>query len=200
MSEPAAAPDLKQLLRREREEICARHVAGALGGQVATALTDLNDRVIIEAYQQAMQQASGGHRSSLLADLALVAVGGYGRGDTAPYSDVDLLFLRSKRAGSNVQAVINTLVRNLWDYGMKLSQSVRTPQDAVEFARADLPMRTSLTEARLIVGSQALFADLQRRNHRLISSTSITKFIEQVLAERRKEHQDYFATVSLLEP
>src|SRR5437763_1031229 len=61
-------------------------------------------------------------------------------------------------------------------------------------------MRTSLTEARLLVGSQALFADLQRRNHRLLATTSLTKFIDQVLEERRKEHQDYFATVNLLEP
>jgi [protein-PII] uridylyltransferase len=61
-------------------------------------------------------------------------------------------------------------------------------------------MRTSLTEARLLVGSQALFTDLQKRNHRLIASTSITKFIDQILEERRKEHQDYFATVNLLEP
>src|SRR5262249_36983207 len=104
------------------------------------------------------------------------------------------------KSGSEVQEVVNALVRNLWDYGLKLSQSVRSPQDAIEFARIDLPMRTSLTEARLLAGSQALFADLQKRNHRLISSTSITKFIEQVVQERAKEHQDYFATVNLLEP
>jgi [protein-PII] uridylyltransferase len=200
MTEFAAAPDLKELLRVGREEIRARHVAGALGGQVASALTDLNDRVVVEAYHQAVQRASGSRRSGLVADLALVAVGGTGRGDTAPHSDVDLLFLRAPRAGSEVQDVVNALVRNLWDYGMKLSQSVRSPHDAVEFARGDLAMRTSLTEARLLVGSQALFADLQKRNHRLISSTSITKFIEQVVRERSKEHQDYFATVNLLEP
>jgi [protein-PII] uridylyltransferase len=192
--------DLKELLRRERAEIRARHDAGALGGQIATALTDLSDRVIIEAYQRAMQQASGGQRSRLLEDLALVAVGGTGRGDAAPHSDADLLFLRSDKAGSGVQDVINALVRNLWDCGIKLSQSVRTPKDAIDFARQDLPMRTSLTEARLLIGSQALFADLQRRNHRLIATSSITKFIEQVLSERKKEHQDYFATVNLLEP
>jgi [protein-PII] uridylyltransferase len=200
MSDSAAALDLKELLLRERERIRALHDGGALGGQVATALTDLNDRIIVEAYRRAMEQASGAHRPRLLEDLALVAVGGYGRGDTAPYSDVDLLFLKSKKAGDTVQEVVNALVRNLWDYGLKLSQSVRTPQDTVEFARADLPMRTSLTEARLLVGSQALFADLQRRNHRLIASTSITKFIDQVLKERAKEHRDYFATVNLLEP
>ena len=191
---------LKGLLRRQREEIRARHDAGALGGQISTGLTDLYDRVIVAAYQIALEQISAAARPALLENLALVAIGGYGRGDTAPYSDVDLLFLRSKRAGEAEQSVVKELVRNLWDYGLKLSQSVRTPQDTVDFARADLPMRTSLTEARLLVGSQALFADLQRRNHRLLATTSLTKFIDQVLDERRKEHQDYFATVNLLEP
>ncbi|HEV3029521.1 MAG TPA: [protein-PII] uridylyltransferase [Planctomycetota bacterium] len=191
---------LKGLLKRQREEIRSRHDAGALGGQIATALTELYDRVITAAYQIALETVSASARPSLLENLALVAVGGYGRGDTAPFSDVDLLFLRSKKAGPAEQDVVNSLVRDLWDYGMKLSQSVRTPEDTITFARADLPMRTSLTEARLLVGSQALFADLQRRNHRLIATTSLTRFIDQVLEERRKEHQDYFATVNLLEP
>jgi [protein-PII] uridylyltransferase len=61
-------------------------------------------------------------------------------------------------------------------------------------------MRTSLTEARLLVGSPALFAELQRSNHRLLASTSINRFIDAVLEGRRREHQDYFATVNLLEP
>ncbi|HZE99471.1 MAG TPA: [protein-PII] uridylyltransferase [Planctomycetota bacterium] len=191
---------LKGLLKRQREEIRARHEGGALGGQIATALTDLYDRVIVAAYQIALEKAGAGARPALLENLALVAVGGYGRGDTAPFSDVDLLFLRSDRAGQAEQDVVNALVRNLWDYGMKLSQSVRTPKDTVDFARQDLTLRTSLTEARLLVGNQALFADLQRRNHRMISTTSITKFIDQIVEERRKEHQDYFATVNLLEP
>jgi [protein-PII] uridylyltransferase len=199
MSNPAPT-HLKGLLQRQREEIRSRHDAGALGGQIATALTDLYDRVITAAYQASLEKVSASARPSLLENLALVAVGGYGRGDTAPFSDVDLLFLRSKKAGAAEQDVVNSLVRDLWDFGMKLSQSVRTPEDAIDFARQDLPLRTSLTEARLLVGSQALFADLQRRNHRLIATTSLTKFIDQALSERRKEHQDYFATVNLLEP
>src|SRR5262245_40904724 len=142
MPDSAAAPDLKELLLREREKIRALHEGGALGGQIATALTDLTDSIIVEAYRRAMAQAYGVHRPRLLEELPLVAGGGYGRGDTAPYSDVDLLFLRSNRSGHTVQEVINVLVRNLWDYGLKLSQSVRTPQEAVDFARQDLPMRT----------------------------------------------------------
>ena len=63
MTVPALPSDLKEFLRSSREEIRARHVAGAMGGQVATALTDLNDRVVVEAYQRAVQEAAAGHRA-----------------------------------------------------------------------------------------------------------------------------------------
>jgi [protein-PII] uridylyltransferase len=116
-------------------------------------------------------------------------VGGTGRGDTAPYSDVDLLFLRSKKAGSDVQDLINALVRNLWDYGMKLSQSVRTPQDAIEFRPPGPADAHVADEARLLVGSRPSSPTSSAATHRLIASTSITKFIEQVVRERGKEHR-----------
>src|SRR5579862_7585811 len=94
---------LKGLLKRQREEIRSRHDAGALGGQISTALTELYDRVITAAYQISLEKVSASVRPFLLENLALVAVGGYGRGDTAPFSDVDLLFLRSRKAGAAEQ-------------------------------------------------------------------------------------------------
>ncbi len=200
MGESVASLGLKDLLARGRREIEAIHRQGALGGQVSSALTDLYDRIIVRAYQEAVERLPQGDRPSLLRDLALVAVGGYGRGDMAPFSDVDLLLLHAPRAGPVVQEVVRALVRDLWDIGVKLSQSVRTPGGCIDFAKRDLPLRTSLTELRLLVGSGGLFAELQRRCHRLLASGSITRFIDAVLRERRQEHQDYIASVNLLEP
>jgi [protein-PII] uridylyltransferase len=191
---------LKDMLQRERAEIRARHEQGALGGQIATALTDLYDRVIVSFFHGSVEAAPASDRARLLREMALVAVGGYGRGDLAPYSDIDLLFLHAPRPGNAVQDLVQRLVRGFWDTGVKLSQSVRTPSDALSFARRDLPHRTALTEIRLLSGSPALFAELQRGVHRLAASSSLNRFVDQVLEERRKEHQDYFATVNLLEP
>jgi len=133
MSESVLPTDLKEYLRAGREEIRARHVAGALGGQVATALTDLNDRVVIEAYQRAMQQASGATRTRLLEDLALVAVGGTGRGDTAPYSDVDLLFLLSVTQGDATRAA--SPVSRLTDRELEVFECIGQGLGASEIAK-----------------------------------------------------------------
>ncbi len=196
-----AAQELKDLLTLERREIESLHRGGALGGQVSSALTDLYDRIILRAYEEAVGRMPAAGRPRLLRDLALVAVGGYGRGDVAPFSDVDLLFLHAPRAHAAVQGLVSALVRDLWDIGLKLSQSVRTPADCVGAARQDLTLRTSLTEARLLLGSPGLFAELQRRSHRLLASSSLNRFIGEALRERAREHQDYYvATVNLLEP
>src|SRR4051812_50120954 len=90
---------LKGLLRRQREEIRARHDAGALGGQISTGLTDLYDRVIVAAYQIALEQIGAAARPALLENLALVAIGGYRPGGTGPHPRVDPPLPPPQRAG-----------------------------------------------------------------------------------------------------
>lgn len=200
MGEVPACASLKEYLARERRQVEALHRAGALGGQVSSALTDLYDRVVGRCYREAVERLCFSERPYALRELALVAVGGYGRGDVSPYSDVDLLFLHVHRPRSSVLELVSALVRDLWDAGLKLSQSVRSPSDAIAFARKDFPLRTSLMEARLVAGSAALFAELQRRCHRLHASSSLEGFIDACLQERAQEHHDTVASVNLLEP
>lgn len=200
MGEVSASAGLKETLAHERRQVEALHRAGALGGQVSSALTDLYDRVVGRCYREAVERLPVSERPYALRELALVAVGGYGRGDVSPYSDVDLLFLHVHRPRSSVLELVSALVRDLWDAGLKLSQSVRSPSDAIAFARKDFPLRTSLMEARLVVGSAALFAELQRRCHRLHASSSLEWFIDACLQERAQEHRDTVASVNLLEP
>ena len=200
MGEATVAGGLRESLARKRREIEALHRNGALGGQVSSAFTDLYDRTIVGAFRQALERVPSAARAEVARSLALVAVGGYGRGDLAPFSDIDLLFLVAPRACPEVKETVSALVRDLWDIGMKLSQSVRTPADCVAFARGDLPHRTALTELRLLVGNEALYDQLRRRNHRLLAATSMGRFVEALIRERSKEHQDTVASVSLLEP
>ncbi len=200
MGDATVAGGLKETLEIKRREILGLHRNGALGAQVSSALTDLSDRAIVLAFQQAMERVAPGDRPHVLGSLALVAVGGYGRGDMAPFSDIDLLFLVSRKPRPVVKEIVSALVRDLWDVGLKLSQSVRTPADCISFAKGDLPLRTALTELRFLAGNESLYDELRRRNHRLLASSPVTRFIDSLLRERTSEHQDYVASVSLLEP
>src|ERR1043166_3383156 len=200
MSDAAISGGLKESLLRKREEIRTLHRNGALGGQVSSALTDIYDRTIVLSYQRALERLPARERQEAGRHLALAAVGGYGRGDLAPFSDIDLLFLLSPSTRDAVKEIVSTLVRELWDTGLKLSQSVRTPAECIAFARGDLAHRTALTELRFLAGNESLFGEHKNRTHRLMASSSISSFIDAVLRERMKEHRDDVASVNLLEP
>ncbi len=193
--------ELRDLLAQGRRDIEALHRGGALGVQVVAALSDLFDRIVERAYRAALESVPLEERPGVLQELAVVAVGGYGRGDPSPHSDADLLFLHPPRPRPIIREIVARLVRDLWDIGLKLGHSVRSANDCIALARQDLSVRTALTEARFLQGSAALFADLQRRYQALYESLSINRFIAEALAERAREHQDYYAaTVYLLEP
>ncbi len=202
MPPPASIPaELKALLGLRRAEIRALHSTGASGLDVARATTAMVDAIVWRAFSETTATLPGPQREAVPRQLALVAVGGYGRGDLAPYSDVDLLFLHAPRPSVVVRETISQLVRTLWDVGLKLSQSVRTPAGCIGFARQDFKARTALTERRLVAGSRPLFEDLDRRTRRLFSPGASRRFVRQALAERAAEHRDHFtATACLLEP
>ncbi len=199
--EPVLGPalELRGMLARARGEIRDFHARGGSGEQVCSALTTLCDRVIGRAYE--LVDAQTGRRDRVANELAIVAVGGYGRGDLAPCSDVDLLFLAARPVDHLLKSFISAMVRLLWDAGLSVSQSVRTPQDSVAFAREDLIAWTALTEARLLRGNLTLFKDLKARIQKLILRRSVRRLAGHLLAERQKEQVgDPDSTVYLLEP
>ncbi len=181
--------------------IQARHDAGAAGGEVIAAITQLCDRLVTRAYAAALGDVAPQDRLAIGQELTIAAVGGFGRAELAPHSDIDLLFLHAPTASPVVAPFIARLVRDLWDIGMRLSQGVQTPEGAVSLAGRDFKARTSLNHARRLAGSEPLFDELRRRLGELAASTSITRFLNEALAVRSREHSDYHAeTVYLLEP
>ena len=95
--------------------------------------------------------------------LAIVAVGGYGRGELAPYSDIDLLFLLPYKRTPHTEQVVEYLLYLLWDLGLKIGQATRSVEECLRQAKSDLTIRTGLLEARYLWGEQALFRDLKKR-------------------------------------
>ncbi|MDX6749248.1 [protein-PII] uridylyltransferase [Geminicoccaceae bacterium 1502E] len=132
--------------------------------------------------------------------LAVIATGGYGRGELAPASDIDLLFLHSYKRSPYVEQMAEFLLYKLWDLGLKVGQATRSIGECVKLAGEDLSVRTAILEARFVWGDRRLFDELRRSFHREVVAGREADFIEAKLAERDARHQRVGDSRYLLEP
>ena len=132
--------------------------------------------------------------------MAVVAVGGYGRAELAPHSDVDLLFLHPYKRTAHSEQMIEFLLYSLWDLGLKVGQATRSVADCVRTARTDLAICTNLLEARFLWGDAGLFAEFEERFEREVIGARGATFVEAKLAERDARHQRTGDSRYLLEP
>ena len=177
---------LRPLWSKALADIKAEHEAGADGQAVARRITEAMDAVVLSIYQSAMPQTSGPH--------ALVALGGYGRCEMAPHSDVDLLFLFAK-SQDKVPEVVAGVFNPLWDLGFEVGHSSRTLDEVVRAVREDLESRTAMMDGRLLAGDAALFAQFQQRLYKRVPKRTITE-----LNRLRQQQLEARQSVQLLEP
>ena len=139
------------------------------------------------------------HAGRFADDLALVAVGGYGRGELHPSSDIDVMVLLPKSDSADWQSDIETFLTFLWDIGLEVGHSVRSIDDCQRESLADISVATTLFEARLLAGPESLFAGMRRAlaPDRLWSSQD---FFEAKCKEQTERHHRYFDTAYNLEP
>ena len=130
----------------------------------------------------------------------IVAVGGYGRGMLAPFSDIDLLFLLPDKPPPGVEKVVEALLYVLWDLKQKVGHATRTVDECLRQARADMTIRTTLLEARFIIGDKALFETLQKRFDKEIVAKTAPEFVAAKLAEREARVRKAGASRYLVEP
>ena len=128
---------------------------------------------------------------------ALVAVGGYGRGELYPYSDVDVLILLAEHPDKATRDKLEHLVQIFWDIGLDLGHSIRTVDECLQESEADVTVKTSLLEARLVTGSRKLFKELQER---YTASMNPQHFFQEKLLELHQRHVKYEDTPYSLEP
>ena len=132
--------------------------------------------------------------------IAAIAVGGFGRAEMAPFSDIDLLFLTPYKQTPWGESLIESVLYVLWDLRLKVGHSTRTVDDCLRLARQDVSIRTSLLENRFIWGDRALADSLDRRLWSELFDATGPQFVELKLAERAERHERQGSSRYLLEP
>jgi len=184
---PSLAIELKDQLKTGRQAVIDRFRQDGKVEQLLTQLKDGVDAALTQAWQA----------YSLPDDAALIAVGGYGRGELFPHSDVDVLILLPRPASALLQAKLEELVQLFWDIGLEIGHSIRTIDECLSEAAADITVQTSLLEARLITGSEAQFALLKKRYDAEMDPQA---FFQAKTLELHQRHAKYEDTPYSLEP
>ncbi len=167
---------------------------GLPGLPAARALSALQDAVIAQIHDFALT-----HLGARDEKIAVVATGGYGRGELAPGSDIDLLFLRPARQSAGSQAVIEFVLYMLWDLGLKVGHATRSVVECLRLARQDITIRTAILEARHLCGDRSLFDELRKKFWEDAAANG-RDFVEAKLAERKARHTRQGESRYLVEP
>lgn len=194
-----------------------REVPTSGGLEFAAASSDLVDELVLELRRAAREVLAErlGRKAAAKSDrVAVIALGGYGRKELCPHSDIDLLFLRpdgaSERADEDGSSqLIEAMLYGLWDLRFEVGHAIRTVADCITVGASDLAARTSMLEARLIqteaypagLEAQALFRELQEALERtLFARSKLEAFIEDKQSEAAQLRARYGNSVYLLEP
>ena len=184
----ALLPPLKAALARGRAEIRRRFEADGTAARAVREQSFLVDQLIRALHDLVTETIYPMANPTAGEKMAIVAVGGYGRGELAPFSDIDLLFLLPYKQTPHTEQVIESLLYLLWDLGLKVGQATRSVAECLRYAKADLTIRTALLEARYLWGEQALFIELKTRFESEIARGTAAQFVEAKLAERDARH------------
>ncbi len=198
---PAVVDLLRGALAAGRAEIARRLAAKPSAGhdcaEAQAFLVDqlvrvIHDHVIGDVYR-ASNRTSGER-------LTVMAVGGYGRGEMAPHSDVDITFITPIKQTPWCEQVIEAMLYFLWDLGLKVGHSSRSLDDMVRMARGDLTIRTAMLEGRYVWGDQPLFDEAQARFQAEVVAGSERQFVSEKLAERNERHKRLGDSRYVVEP
>ena len=187
------------VLQARREGIRRRLREGASGAEVVSDFTALVDTVLIGRYRNVVREW-GGDAPSGMQHCCLVAVGGYGRRELAPYSDIDVMMLYRAGGEKLAQDLSKQVFHHLWDLGFQVGHSVRSFHDCMVVAEGDLSAKTALMESRFLVGSPAAFQDFRRRFAKRVLGRRVESFVREKLEERKQDYAKFGETVFLLEP
>jgi [protein-PII] uridylyltransferase len=185
---------IKLYLQENQKELRQLHNKQTLPGR---QIAERRSQVIDEMIGQALTEL--GFRE--LRGVSIVALGGYGRSELCPYSDVDLLFLYTPQSKSLAKDMAESLLYLLWDLNLDIGHSLRTVDECVELSSGeDITILTSLLDGRLIFGDKELYNEFDKEIFRQFLPDFASKYIERKIAENEKRVEKFGRSVYILEP
>lgn len=168
---------------------------GAITVSAIAYVVDVLLQSIFEIESTIHQDGRAGHNA-----ITVMATGGYGRGELAPKSDVDILFLTTDKPDASAEKVINDFMYILWDLRIKVGHSVRSISDAMHDANQDMVFRTSMIDARFVTGDKGLFDNLMGQFNSNMQKWSVQGFLDAKMQEWDDRHKKSGDTRYRLEP
>jgi len=189
---------LRQHLAQNVDFLKAAHLGGASGQQSVQAYATFMDGFLSTIFRLAVEDAK--KEGTVPGAIVLVALGGYGRGELGPLSDLDLMVIYDGEMGPFVQRVTQGLLYTLWDLGLTVGHSVRSLDDCVAMARTDFVSRTSMQEARYVIGDRRLFQRFRRVLAENVYRKDFGQFLDTALTERDQRYRKFGGSPYMGEP
>jgi [protein-PII] uridylyltransferase len=196
MSAASESQSISAALAEARVRASRGLAAGAGGIALAHQLSADMDVVMTGVASRELAAESPARR----ANVAILATGGFGRREFAPFSDLDLIFLFSETPDEAGQALARRILHPLWDARLDAGHAVRSLEEALELPASDLTAATALLDARYVAGDAAMAAEFLQNYRGRVAGVSPGSFVARLLEEQEKRHSRFGDTIYLLEP
>jgi [protein-PII] uridylyltransferase len=195
-------PLYKKFLKIEEHRLRLNHQAGGSGREICARRVDLVD-VLLRHVFTAAAAAAKSDQGSKAAPIALIALGGYGRGELNPFSDVDVMLLHGGGAGSvspYIEQVVEQILYLLWDIGFKVGHSTRSLKEAVAQANRDMLTKTAMLESRFLAGDAELAQEFRDQFRAKCVTGYEREYVEMRMQDQEARHKKFGDSVYMQEP
>src|SRR5437016_6801486 len=194
-------PIYKKFLKVEEHRLRLRHQAGGRGREICTQRAELVDVLLRYVFGAASSAAARGNGEPQV-PLALIALGGYGRGELNPFSDVDVMLLHQQRAevSPHLAEMANQILYLLWDSGFKVGHSTRSIKEAIAQANSDMRTKTAMLEARFLAGNTELATEFREQFRSKCVVGHERDYVELRMKDQVARHKKFGDSVYLQEP